>query len=1126
LNHPESELTKRIFGLALDVPADGLDEFLAQQCRGDAALAARVRELIEAHHQAGRFLDPGEDSLAPRADGNGKLERIQWLLVDEQPGSVIDRYRLLEVIGEGGHGTVFRAEQEQPVRRMVALKVIRKGMASGAAKARFDTERQTLASLEHPNIARLFDAGTTEEDRPYFVMELVPGIPITRYCDQRRSLVRLRVGLFITVCRAIQYAHQKGIIHRDLKPANILVADADGLGYPKVIDFGVSRLASPLKNSDEQVQVLGTPQYMSPEQVMSNDALDTRSDVYSLGAILYELLTGVMVMDTNGRRLQSPSELRELFQSHPPRPPSERLRSLAGLPLAETQIAGIATNRTTLPAQLVRSLKEDLDWIVMKAIHRDRAQRYDSAAALADDLQRHLDGWPVLAAPQRFSYVLRRFGGRHKTAAVFSLLICLTVLLSLSLVSAALIQTRAARDRAVASEQIKARAEASALSRLKESYLEQAKARARSRVPGQRTQSLNAIALASQLAPSPELRNVAIFAMSLPDAELLDNWDVPQREQRFFFDGKMDRYALADMRGRIRILQTSDRSLLTELPASGGLVSDLSYFSPDGKYFAAYFDSPARSFQIWNVAVKQPVFNLPYWPASSFSNDSKLFAADTPSDAIHPSGAIHLLSLPSFQITESIEGGGGIGEAQGIRFNPENNTIAVWGNKPGLRLVPLDSALPARRIDTGSGLVRMVGWNPDGDRIAVSTDPAINRIVVFDAATGESQTAMDEHIAIVVDLAFSRDGRFLFSGGWDGAVRMWNAATGTEQLSVGGFGGSLQMDTDSARFGFGGGNHQQLWRLTTSDEYRALNIAVQDGEVIWCDTSPDGSLLAFTTDVGIRIRNLQTGKQFCFLSLPGPRSVLFSPDGTQLFASFAYGVRHWKITDLAGRCDSVAKRVIEGSASAMAASRDFRTIVFGTPDGAYSTLRVGNPDQLDYGLPLGSHISPPRFIAVSPDGAWAATSSRYENPKVWDLKSRSFATELPVSLRSTETGQVAFDPSGKILITGDSAAYRWYSVGNWRLLRTLDREPGNIGHVAFSPDGKFLALDGPGSSMMLADPAGNELGVFDTPITYGSACNCFTRDSHLLISTGAYSLSLWDLPRVRSKLASMNLDWH
>ena len=390
--------------------------FLDQACAEDALLRQRVESLLAAEGAAVDFFQSAQAFNLRDCAATG-AEPASQTPVDlaSGVGTVIGRYKLLQKIGEGGCGVVYMAEQEEPVRRRMALKVIKLGMDTKSVIARFEAERQALALMDHPNIARVLDAGATETGRPYFVMELVRGVKITEYCDENHLDTRQRLNLFIQICHAIQHAHQKGIIHRDIKPSNILVTLHDGVPVPKVIDFGIAKAThTPLTDKTlftAYEQLIGTPAYMSPEQAeMSGLDIDTRSDIYSLGVLLYELLTGKTPFDARELVKSGLDAMRRTLRESEPHRPSAKLHTLQGGELTAT-----AQHRQVEPLKLISQLSGDLDWIVMKALEKDRTRRYETANGLAMDVQRHLNYEPVVARPPsrryRFEKLVRRNQG-------------------------------------------------------------------------------------------------------------------------------------------------------------------------------------------------------------------------------------------------------------------------------------------------------------------------------------------------------------------------------------------------------------------------------------------------------------------------------------------------------------------------------------------------------------------------------------------------------------------------------------------------------------------------------------------------------------------------------------------
>jgi len=415
-------------------PGPDRDQCLGELCANDPALRTQVISLLEADDKAGQFLQP--------------TPMVASATPQEKAGQRIGRYKLLERIGEGGCGVVYMAEQEQPVRRRVALKVIKLGMDTAHVIARFEAERQALALMEHPNIAKVLDAGATDAGRPFFVMELVRGIKITDYCDQNHLSTRERLELFIHVCQAIQHAHQKGVIHRDIKPSNILVTEQDNMPVPKIIDFGIAKAT--IGQLTEKtlftgfVQFIGTPAYMSPEQAqMTALDIDTRADIYSLGVLLYELLTGHTPFDPTELLSAGLDEMRRRIREEEPVRPSTCLSTMM-----EGELTGAAKQRRIEPPKLIHLLRGDLDWIVMKCLEKDRMRRYETASALAADTHRYLSNEAVVARPPTSWYRFRKSVRRNRLVYVSGAAVAAALLVGLALATGAFMRERAARRQA------------------------------------------------------------------------------------------------------------------------------------------------------------------------------------------------------------------------------------------------------------------------------------------------------------------------------------------------------------------------------------------------------------------------------------------------------------------------------------------------------------------------------------------------------------------------------------------------------------------------------------------------------------------------------------------------------
>lgn len=440
--------------------------FIEQACAGDPSLRANVARLLAAYAKADGFFtgvaelmrdEDAAPSPAEAAGGSG-AKCSPDIAGDEQGGTLIGHFKILEKIGEGGCGVVYMAEQQEPIRRRVALKIIKLGMDTKAVIARFEQERQALALMDHPSIARVLDAGATETGRPYFVMELVRGIRITDYCDQNQLDTRQRLALFVQVCHAIQHAHQKGLIHRDIKPSNILVTLHDGVPMPKVIDFGIAKATGEGRLTDKTLftsygHIIGTPAYMSPEQAeMSGLDVDTRSDIYSLGVLLYELLTGATPFDQKELLKSGLDQMRRTLQEKDPHRPSTKLNTLHGTELTRT-----ASHRHTEPPKLRSQLSGDLDCIVMKALEKDRSRRYETANGLAMDIERHLNNEPVDARPPSQFYRFQKLVHRNKVTFAAVAAVIAALIIGLGASTWLFLRERQARQRAVAAEQQKIR---------------------------------------------------------------------------------------------------------------------------------------------------------------------------------------------------------------------------------------------------------------------------------------------------------------------------------------------------------------------------------------------------------------------------------------------------------------------------------------------------------------------------------------------------------------------------------------------------------------------------------------------------------------------------------------------
>jgi serine/threonine protein kinase len=519
---PTPPQAKEIFLAAIEkaAPAERA-AFLDEACAGDASLREKVEELLRAHYQPGSFLEkpaavlgshaPSSPQEIDEGGGGTSLDATGLPTGDDASavGTYIGRYKLLQRLGEGGMGTVWVAEQQEPVKRRVAVKVIKPGRDSAQVLRRFDAERQALALMDHSNIARVLDAGATENGRPYFVMELVAGVSLTRYCDELHLPIRERLALFIPVCQAIQHAHQKGIIHRDIKPSNVLVCMQDGQPVPKVIDFGVAKALHQRLTEDSMYTeigaVIGTLEYMSPEQAeMSPLGVDTRADVYALGVLLYELLTGTTPLDKKRLRHAAYTEMVRLIREEEPPRPSTRLTD------SKETLANVAAMRRTEPARLTREVRGELDWIVMKALEKDRNRRYEAASGLARDIERYLANEPVDACPPSAGYRLKKFIRRNRGAVLAAS--CMALLLVGGIIGTTwgLIRAERARMQALAAQEAEAE---------QRQLAERNEQKARAAADAERTAKDRAQAREAETAAVLDFVQNRVFAAARPEGE-------------------------------------------------------------------------------------------------------------------------------------------------------------------------------------------------------------------------------------------------------------------------------------------------------------------------------------------------------------------------------------------------------------------------------------------------------------------------------------------------------------------------------------------------------------------------------------------------------------------------------
>jgi serine/threonine protein kinase/WD40 repeat protein len=942
--NPHRPAEEELFEAALQLhdPAERA-AYLDRECAGNPTLRAEVESLLAAHEKAGAFIEQP-------VGGQGTIElQTADMPQAEQGGERIGRYKLLEKIGEGGFGDVWMAEQEEPVRRRVALKIIKLGMDTREVVARFEAERQALALMDHPNIARVFDGGATETGRPYFVMELVRGEPITAYCDTQRLSVDERLELFMQVCQAVQHAHQKGIIHRDLKPSNVMVTVVDDRPVPKVIDFGIAK-ATAQRLTEKTfftrfAQFLGTPAYVSPEQAdLTSTDIDTRADIYSLGILLYELLTGTTPFD--GELLRAGmDELRRTICEKEPKRPSTRLNAMG-----EAERTATARRCRTEAQTLFHQLRGDLDWIVVKCLEKDRERRYATANGLAADIGRYLRNEPIIARPPSKTYQFQKWARRNGRlfAAVSAVAVALVAGLGVS--TWEFLRERHARERAETAEQeqhrLRVRAEANerrAETNLWQAHVAKARATRFSRQPGQRFASLEVLAKAAAIRSDAELRNEAIACLALHDIRVarqlageagitpvgaLDSWN--------------GLYARVDMLGKISIRRLADDTEVATLPGFGNQGVFLR-FSPNGRYLAAKYDPRTNStvsksvLQVWDIENRSVVLAL----TNTLVNAAVNFHPQDPLVAIGKVGGVDFHELEQGRLRKALPT---LGRPMALSYNPKGDRLAVSF---------LDKHLVVVLGETGEIIqtlaheerVFSLAWHPKDEWLA--TGCVDQRVYLWDASGGKFLRAMAGHSAAVVKLAFHPSGDLLASYGWDSTVCLWDGIGTEPLLRMASKISTLDLDSTGTFLGFmAEGSKLSLLEVAAP----ACKTLVAEFNVVPKDAafSHDYRVIAVADDNGLALWDLSRRKVANHIRAKWCRSVMFTPDGKEMILLFKDQLQRWplsRITNEAselqfGPSESIEMRGHAEHACLVPTTR--RVVVAGG-----GRITIGDLDQLD-----------------------------------------------------------------------------------------------------------------------------------------------------------------------------------
>ncbi len=1068
MNGPQTQPRKterELFLEALERPTfEERVAFLDEACAGDPSLRAAVEALLR-NHKADSFLEtPAIEVPSAAASAPARSDTISLEIIGEKPGDQIGRYKLLQQIGEGGVGVVFMAEQEEPVRRRVALKVLKPGMDTKSVIARFESERQALALMDHPNIAKVLDAGSTDKGRPFFVMELVRGVRITEYCDQNRLPTRERLTLFIQVCQAIQHAHQKGIIHRDIKPSNILVTLHDGVPVPKVIDFGIAK-AVDQRLTDKTLftefqSFIGTPAYISPEQAeMSGLDIDTRTDIYSLGVLLYEMLTGRTPFDARELWASGLDGMRRTIREEEPTPPSTRLRMLP-----EAEQTTTAQRQQVEPAKLTSVLRGDLDWIVLKALEKDRTRRYATANALAQDIRRYLENEPVIARPPSTTYRFQKLVRRNKLAFAAAGAVAAALLIGSVISTWQFIEKSVAYRRAMNAEQ------------------EQSRLRIEAEAARQSAETQALAARRQAYAADMNLVQQALAANNLGRSQELLNRHRPDEKSEVQHPKSENEPQLStDLRGwewRYLWQQCQSDALFTLCQLSNE-VSALSV-SHDGKWVAVG-ESGDGGISVWDLRARQEIARFQPGESSetfAFSPAAPLLAyyakdGDRPGAANH-GGRVRLWDVLARRAVGELPVNG---FCRAIAFSADGNRLLtassdnefiVWSVAEGTKLKSIAFPEPKgfeTRIPSLSRLAISQDFNLAAQAIGGGQIRVVNLVAGQELWTAQ---AADENVTA---LAFSADGKKLASGAGfvEAAVRLWDVAAGRELARLEGhrtYVRSLLFWPDGETLASASGDQTiHLWDVSSlgpvsTNPGSHENLLSRPFDTLSpSERDRDGVKGWFRRPSRPRTTELRP-----YATLRGHRlevwSLALGPDNTTLVSGSKDGaVLVW---------DTAAKRREQPSVTlpvpvlAWSFLADSRGILALDKQGRVARWQGNDFQQGQPLLELGTNTFAACFSA---DGRFLAAASPGGATQVWDVQQGSLFSEI--TPQSGGDLPVKFLARSNRLLTQrrKDGSFREWDVTSGRELRSWQFSgPDRAWKTAFSPDDQwFLALDGEGT---------------------------------------------------------------
>ena len=1023
----------------------------------------------------------------------------------------IGPYKLLQEIGQGGMGSVWMAEQEQPVRRRVAVKLIKGSMTDKQIIARFEAERQALAMMDHQNIATVLDAGTTDAGTPYFVMELVNGIPINHYCDRNKLDPDQRLRLFVQVCKAIQHAHQKGIIHRDLKPSNVLVQLRDGEPIAKVIDFGLAKaLQHQTKLTDKTLftefgRVVGTLQYMSPEQA-SMDAMnvDTRTDIYSLGVMLYELLVGSTPVEKETLKKNALLHVLEVIREKEPLKPSLRLSS------AREKLSKISELRQIQPGKLQQILRGELDWIVMKALEKDRTRRYESASDFAQDITNYLSGDSVRARPPSTWYQLQKFARKNKGLVASLAIISALLIAAVGVSSWFAFQANVARNKESEQRQIaeskanevsKERDRANeneALAKREAKRFRDSDAAGKFQLAVARWEASRAEEARRLLDEIPEKyrkfewhfskrqfsgsditcygHRLAIGGVAFsPDGQRIASgswdhtiklWDATSGAELQTLSGHTDqvgclafspsgqRIASGGADKSIKVWDANSGAVLQTLNGHLGVVCSLA-FTSDGQRIAS--GSTDKSIKVWDATSGAEIHTLGGHAGEVvcvvFSPDGQRIASSS------TDGTIKLWDSSSGKELQTFRGqnepnGKVNSPVSSVAFSPDgqriasgdwNNTVKVWDTASGAEL---------QTMRGHTSMVSSVAFSPDGQRIASGSSD--NTIKVWDAFNGIKLNTFSGHTAGVESVAFSPDGQRIASGSWDHTIKVWDAVSGAKQLALFGHADAvmcLAFSPDGQRIAGGSWSKiVKLWDATSGEELQTFGG--HDDAVKIVTFSPDGQRIASgSNDYTIKIWDAASGTELHTLTGHSHyiNCVTFSPDGQRIASCSEDNTV--KIWDAASGAELHTLSGHNGRISGVVFFPDGRRLASGSYDKTIKVWDVASGAELQT---FRGHSRVIESVAFSPDGQRIVSSSYDNTIKYWDPARGSVQKTL--NLGNGPDAGLVFSPDHQRIASGRfDGTIKFWDATSGAELQTFRGHTGAVYSVAFSPENQQIA---------------------------------------------------------------------